>query len=131
MKIHCLILTLLVCASCASTKPITTVNEFDRLSHYAGLGHFYYIGSQGETNHYATSYFLSGTRYYSFPQSEYPISTRFPRTQDRNQWRPYLRNLNDNLEGFSGEDTKTMDSIDTEQDVEHVPPGGRGEAPRP
>jgi hypothetical protein len=131
MKTFFAVFVLLATAGCATNRQIISTQEFAQLSHMKGLGHFYYTGSDGETNYYAASYFLQPTRIYSYPQSNYPISHRMLRTKDRDSWRPFLININENIEGFTGEEPKTMNSSQSEKIVEHAPPAGRGEAPRP
>ena len=107
MKIICLIVSVAMLSGC-SIKPIASRLEFDRLTHRSGMGHLHYIGSKGETNFFASAYFLERIRYYSYPQEGYVISNRFPYTKEKERWIPFYKNLNDNTGGFDGERTEPL-----------------------
>jgi hypothetical protein len=101
---------LLLFAGCATTRTLHTRQEMDDLRHYRTLGCLNYVGSDGMTNYFVKSEFLSRTRRYSCSQEVFPISNRFPKTEDRNKWVPYVVSLSQCTEGFVGEPQEKIET---------------------
>lgn len=95
-----LFLFFLVTLNVSCVKEISSKEEFHTLSHSAGLGHFYYIGSENNFHYFAKDSFLSFTTYYKYPKDQYSTENPFPRTEDKSKWIPYLIDGNEKTEGF-------------------------------
>ena len=98
-----MIIGVMLLAGCATTRTLSTRQEMDDLRHYRTLGCLNYVGSDGTTNHFVKTEFLSRTRRYACSQEVFPISNRFPKTEDRAKWVPYVVSLLHGTEGFVGE----------------------------
>jgi hypothetical protein len=86
-------------ASCVQL--ISSDEEFHELLHSAGLGHFYYIGSESGYHYFASDSFLSPTRYYKYPSNKYFLKRTLPKTKDKKDWLPYLIDGKKKTEEFS------------------------------
>jgi hypothetical protein len=98
-----MIFGLLLVAGCATTRTLQTRQEMDDIRHYETLGCLNYVGSEGITNYFVKTQFLSPTRRYACSQVVFPIKNRFPKTGERGEWIPYRVSLNEGTEGFVGE----------------------------
>ena len=105
MKKIALILSIFFLCGCVET--IKTEKAFNRLTHYQGMGHFYYIGTEDNYHFFAGDYFLGRTKYYRYPISKFEIVNTFPRTNNRNKWKPFLVDINENTAGFEQSMTGT------------------------
>lgn len=103
-------ISLLLLAGCATTRSVHTRQEMDDLRHYTTLGCLNYVGSEGATNYFAKTEFLSRTRCYACLQELYPIVKRFPKTEDREKWVPYIISLGQGEEGFVGEPSEKIET---------------------
>lgn len=101
MKKIILILLIFVLSGCVET--IETEEDFHRLTSYRGMGHFYYIGTEDNFHYFASDYFLGRTKYYSYPVEKFEIINTFPKTNNKNDWKPFLVDINENTAGFKDE----------------------------
>jgi hypothetical protein len=100
---------------CHST--LHTRSDLRQLTQRRGLGHVYYTGSKQGFDYFAEKFFLERTRYYRIPQHESLISKRFPKTNERSKWEPYLFNLGNGTEGFRHEEKIPILRSDTQSNV--------------
>lgn len=94
---------LLLLAGCATSRTLHTPREMDQVRHYRTLGQLYYVGSSGPTNYFVKIEFLRPTRRYACSQDIFPMQNRFPKTDERDKWVPYMVSLSEGTEGFVGE----------------------------
>jgi hypothetical protein len=97
------LLLVLFITGCAAPKTVKSRADFDRLTQRHGMGHFYYIGSEGDFHYFASSYLAERTKFYRYPKANYALNKTFPKTREKSQWIPYLFDLNANARGFRGE----------------------------
>lgn len=100
----------LLLSGCTTIRTLHTRQEMDDLRHYRTLGCLSYVGSDGTTNYFVKSEFLSHTRRYACPQEVFPIANRFPKTEDRDKWVPYFVSLSQGTEGFVGEPQEKIEA---------------------
>ena len=104
------VISLLLLAGCATSSTLRTRQEIDQIRHYRTLGQLYYAGSSGPTNYFVKFEFLHPTRRYTCSQDIFPIQNRFPKTDDRGRWVPYLVSLSKGTEGFVGEPQEKIEN---------------------
>jgi hypothetical protein len=104
-------------AGCTSITPITSREEFDSLTCGDGL---FYVGSAGATNYFHEVSFRRETLY-SCAQSVYPINNTFPRTDDRTQWKVFVRDFENHKGGFQGVGMQSWNPWPWTQEAEQKP----------
>ncbi len=80
----------------------------DKLTQRQGMGHLYYIGTEGDFHYFATKYFTERVKFYKLPAAKYSFQNSFPKTEDQSRWVPYLFDLDANTKGFRGEPQETI-----------------------
>jgi hypothetical protein len=89
----CFAFLLLTAAGCARITAVNNENDLERLLQRQGMGHLYYIGSQGNGHFFVTKYFGERTRYYKISSSGFDLKKTFPKTMDESKWVPYLHDI--------------------------------------
>lgn len=72
------------------------------------MGHLFYIGTEGQYHYLVEKYFLESPKKYHVLTSDLRIANTFPKTSDQNKWVPWLINLNEETEGFRGEEVRRL-----------------------